>query len=109
MRKSTHSLASIILLLEAEMRKAGLWEDKAPPREAINSNSPFCYDTLRFSQWLQWVFLPKVKTLLENDEILPKSSHILPYAYHTLNAQNCANHKLLLLINEFDQIINRSS
>ena len=46
-------MAEVVLGIEAEMRKAGLWESQPPPREALTSRQPFCYDTLNFSQWLQ--------------------------------------------------------
>ncbi len=43
-------IAEVILGIEAEMRKAGLWESDPPPREVLASSQPLCYDTLEFTQ-----------------------------------------------------------
>ena len=42
-------IAQVILGIEAEMRKAGLWESQPPSRAALASVQPFCYDTLTFT------------------------------------------------------------
>ena len=46
----TGEIAEVVLGIEAELRKAGLWESEPPPREAIASSQPFCYDTLELTQ-----------------------------------------------------------
>lgn len=41
--------------LEDELRQLGWWEQQAPSAQALQSQQPFCVDTLEFSQWLQWI------------------------------------------------------
>lgn len=69
-------IADQLLLIEAELRQLGWWESEAPSEEALSSVEPFCVDTLSFAQWLQWIFLPRMKTLIEHGEALPSASGI---------------------------------
>ena len=73
-------LADTLLLIERELRMAGLWSDSAPSVQALASCEPFCVDTLAFEQWLQWVLLPRMKAILEDDRPLPQVSGISPMA-----------------------------
>jgi uncharacterized protein YqcC (DUF446 family) len=54
---------------------AGLVGRRAPA-EALASVEPFSVDTLDFEQWLQWIFLPRMKMILEQDLPLPNASGI---------------------------------
>lgn len=103
----SHQLADLILAIEAEMRRIRLWEEARPSEEALSSLAPFCYDTLRFEQWLQWVFLPKMKAVLETEEDFPTSSEISPLAEHCFERLPQNTDKLLELLHQFDAFINR--
>lgn len=65
---------------ECELRALGLWEGVAPPLEQLASEVPFCHDTLAFTQWLQWIFIPRFRALLEGDYPLPADCAIVPIA-----------------------------
>lgn len=108
MDRITHQLADLILDIEAEMRRIGLWEHTPPPEEALASLAPFCHDTLTFEQWLQWVFLPKMKQVVESGEEFPASSDIQPLAEYRLGQLPLATDHLLQLIQQFDDFINRT-
>ncbi len=82
MNSETHQLADLLLAIEAEMRRIGLWESNPPPEEALSSIAPFSYDTLEFHQWLQWMFIPKTKEIVETGEDWPSRSDIFPIAEH---------------------------
>ncbi|MFO7593195.1 MAG: YqcC family protein [Pseudomonadota bacterium] len=105
----SHQLADLLLAIEAEMRRLGLWEQQPPPEEALCSLMPFCHDTLRLEQWLQWVFLPKMKRVLETGEEFPGSSEIEPLAEYRFNLLPQQTDRLLALIGRFDALINRTS
>lgn len=72
----------IILLdkLEAELRQQLLWSSQAPDAQALASTMPFCCDTLALEQWLQFIFLPRMRALLQAGAALPKKVAILPMA-----------------------------
>lgn len=110
MDKLIHQTADQLLAIEQEMRRIGLWEKTAPAEQALKSLVPFCYDTLKFDQWLQWVFLPKMKQALEQQIDFPTSSNIATLA--EMCFQEMANRdtrRLLELLTQFDETINAAS
>ncbi len=102
-----HQLADLLLEIEAELRRTGLWQDEAPPDQALQSLVPFCHDTLRLEQWLQWVFVPKMKGVIEGREECPNSSEIAPLAEYRFQQLQVESGRLLSLIEKFDRLINR--
>ncbi len=103
--KQDHQLADLLLAIEAEMRRIALWEDQRPAAEALQSLMPFCHDRLYFHQWLQWVFLPRMKQVLESGEGMPASSDIHPLAEYSLAERGDEVAQLLTLIARFDEFI----
>ncbi len=73
-------IADQLLLIERELRAQGWWDEVPPSEQALSSVEPFSVDTLDFEQWLQWIFLPKMKVILEEDLPLPSASGILAMA-----------------------------
>lgn len=80
MTQLIHGLADCLLAIELELRGLGWWESEQPSAQALASSEPFCVDTLAFEQWLQWVFLPRMKQLLEQAGELPARSAITEMA-----------------------------
>ena len=100
-----HQVADIILSIEAEMRRLRMWKDAAPAPRAMRSAEPFCYDTMGFDEWLQWVFLPRMRAILENGSHLPEESLIFPLAEEFCRSHTGDTSALLELIQRFDQVI----
>ncbi|WP_404363442.1 YqcC family protein [Marinobacter sp.] len=73
-------VADRVLAVEAEMRRLGLWSDHPPSPASLQSSQPFCVDTLEFHEWLQFIFLPRMKVIIEEDRELPVTSGIAPMA-----------------------------
>ena len=48
MSNTDHRIADLLLEMEAELRRLGLWETEAPTLESLSSQEPFCIDTLTF-------------------------------------------------------------
>ena len=61
-----------------------LWSNTPPNTAAFASTAPFCYDTMRFEQWLQFVFIIKMKQLIAANQPLPKGAYITPMAEQRL-------------------------
>ena len=78
----TSEVAGFLLLIEHEMRTQGLWSDKVPTEHDLSSLEPFSVDRLDFEQWVQWIFLPKMKTIVERGQPLPSVSGIWHMAEH---------------------------
>ena len=99
------ALSAILDGIEEELRRNDLWVDKAPGAAALGSPLPFCYDTLMFHQWLQWVFLPRARQIADGDIDAPESSAILPYAEESLLNAPGNFDQLTFLIRTFDELI----
>ncbi|CAM4306923.1 hypothetical protein BIW53_13460 [Pseudoalteromonas byunsanensis] len=66
--------------LEQTLKSAALWQTQAIEPSLLQSTQPFCCDTLRFEQWLQFVFIPKMLELLSHHEDLPSNIALAPMA-----------------------------
>jgi len=98
-------IADVLLEVEANIRTSGRWEQEPPHRRDLSSTQPFCVDTLRFEQWLQWIFLPRMKQIIEQKKPLPRSSGIYVYAHESLRNNDFSTSRLLKLIKRFDDLI----
>lgn len=95
--------------LEHELRLRGQWEPTPPRTRAMESRLPFCCDTLRFTQWLQWVFIPRTRALADAGGPWPQASGVRPMAEEALRGCDWEIVPLLVLLDRFDRMINSSS
>ncbi len=98
----------VIILLEAievELRRQEVWLPMPPSVEAMASTTPFCMDTMAFSQWLQWIFVPRVRAIIDGGGTLPKGSNIKSYAEEALTIERLEGERLLLIIEQFDLLM----
>lgn len=98
-------IADVLLEVEATLRTNGKWDETRPGSSELSSKQPFCMDTLAFEQWLQWVFLPRMKNALEETKPLPARSSIFVYAQECLHENDPYTCSLLKLIKTFDELI----
>ena len=73
-------IAAVLIDIEAQLRQLDLWDRVPPSAEALSSDQPFCVDTLSLPQWLQFIFLPTLYLMLEEDQPLPSRCGITPMA-----------------------------
>nr|WP_246506749.1 YqcC family protein [Kistimonas asteriae] len=89
--------------LEAELKGQALWEAMPPSPEALASTNPFCVDTLAFTQWLQWIYIPRLRAIMDHGAALPTGSDIKPYAEEAIKPQQIEHRQSLLeLIGQLD-------
>ncbi|WP_434678049.1 YqcC family protein [Pseudomonas sp. R1-18] len=98
-------VAEQLLLIERELRALGWWDALPPDEHALSSVEPFCVDTLEFAQWLQWIFLPRMKIILEQDLPLPNASGILEMAEMVYAGRQAEARLLQQHLARFDQLI----
>ncbi|MEC8326837.1 MAG: YqcC family protein [Pseudomonadota bacterium] len=79
-----------------------LWSNTPPNTAAFASTAPFCYDTMRFEQWLQFVFIIKMKQLVTANQPLPKGANITPMAEQMLGDYP----KVIDVIKKIDKALN---
>ncbi|UVW35945.1 YqcC family protein [SAR92 clade bacterium H455] len=86
-------LANLLFDLEKELRESQLWAEQSPAPEALLSSQPFSIDLLTFTEWLQFIFLPKMYATIEASEELPQSCSIAPMAEQFFSAEQVSGKK----------------
>jgi len=102
MSERLNIMADMLLELEREMRRLELWSTEAPGEDALASTAPFSADRLSLEEWLQWIFIPTIKNLIETDQELPGKCEIFPYAEEYLRPNPDQPARLLKLIRAID-------
>ncbi|ODC04185.1 hypothetical protein BFW38_12255 [Terasakiispira papahanaumokuakeensis] len=70
----------LIHLLEQRMRQANLWHCSTPSHDAMQSTEPFAVDTMHLEQWLKFIFIPRMRALIDGQHPLPERCVITPHA-----------------------------
>ena len=99
------ALADRLLLIERELRQLGWWAESAPEAARLASQEPFCVDTLAFEEWLQWIFLPRMRAIIEQGATLPGACAIRPMAEMVWGAEGARVVALLAELEAFDRLI----
>ena len=105
MRPQYSQLISLLIDLEYELRRAQLWATYSPTDEALSGVEPFCIDTMTFQEWLQFVFLPRMYLLLEQELPLPEACNITAMA-ETVWAGTPAAKPVIVVLRSLDNSIN---
>ena len=98
-------IADHLLLIEHELKAQGWWSDATPSAGALASTVPFAVDSMSFEQWLQWIFLPRMRHILEQGLALPTASGILVMAETTFTDRPEESRELRRLLAAFDRLI----
>ena len=101
-------LQRLLVSLEGELQALGWWEQQAPSAQALQSQQPFCVDTLEFAQWLQWVFVPRMRAIISSDHPLPNQCGIHDMAEVVYREQLTRVANLLSSLKRIDTAINTS-
>lgn len=64
--------------LEDILKVSLIWDEHFPEEDQLCSTVPFSMDRLTPEQWLQWIFLPQMRTCLAESKV-PQSMNIAPY------------------------------
>lgn len=102
-------LAELLLKIEAELRLFDCWGDKPPPIDALQSSLPFCCDTLDVTQWLQFLFIPRMKQILDKQTELPSTCSIAPYLEECMAREAMKAGGLLEVVQQMDKICTNST
>ena len=90
--------------IEAEMRRIGFWRDVPPPSEAFTFTQPFAMDTMTFTSWLQFIFIPRVQEIIAKKGTFPRSSQVSAQAVREFDGIDEAS-ELVTMLSEFDTFI----
>lgn len=97
--------AELLFEVEIQLRQLNYWQDAAPSVEALSSELPFSHDTLTFPQWLQFIFLPRMRELIACEAPLPTACAIAPYAEEYFKRGNANVQTLLAHLIEIDTLL----
>lgn len=70
----------LLTAIESDLVERGRWLEAPPPAHKLASTMPFCVDTLSADEWLQFVFVPKLRAMVDGGAILPSKAGLAPYA-----------------------------
>ena len=98
-------VSRVLIEIRNEMQLQGLWQDQAPDPAALASREPFCVDTLDFTEWVQWLLIPRLEMMIEQQLPLPQNSEIQPMAAEVFNQLEEDTDRLLELIHQLDKAL----
>jgi uncharacterized protein YqcC (DUF446 family) len=98
-------VVEVLIDIEAQLRQLGQWNKVQPPAEALSSDQPFCVDTLTFPQWLQFVFLPTIYSMLQEDRTLPGRCGIAPMAEEYFRGTGLRGSELVAALVRIDELL----
>ena len=88
--------------IESEMLRIGMWQDKPLEPDQYDFRAAFAGDTMTFSQWLQFIFIPNVRSAAASGKF-PASSQVAARAVRELDGMDEAS-GLIHLLGEFDAL-----
>ena len=92
--------------IELMLQALGLYSGQRPDESAFQSTVPFCYDTMSFLEWLQWVMFPRTCEMIDKDLPLPTVCEIHPLAEEEFKLISVETDSLLAEIRVLDQLFN---
>ena len=107
--QQTTEIIDALNSLELGLRELGLWSEGRPSAESLSSTLPFCYDTLEIEQWLQFIFLGRMRELLEQGDDLPEDCSIWPYIEMLAGVGKNVDPRLGQLVKQVDEKITRDN
>lgn len=102
MKQFNSDILQLLKDIEQEMKSKLLWQSLPPKAEAFLSEQPFALDMMLPNEWLQWIFIPRIRALIDANGIVPRNFVLYPYFEETLKQQEEAA-KLLSLIENLDK------
>jgi uncharacterized protein YqcC (DUF446 family) len=75
-KPGTQAVAERLAAVVQSMKDAGVWETPRPPDSAFENMGAFGMNTMPFTDWLRWVFVPNVERLIASEGPWPRSSQV---------------------------------
>ena len=98
------SVSAMIDRIENEMRSIGFWQDTPLEPAQYQFREAFAMDTMGYGQWLQFVFIPRVREIIEAHGEFPTQSMVGVQAVREFDGLLEASN-LTRLLSDFDALI----
>lgn len=95
--------------LEMLLRKHSHWQIMQPDASALASSQPFCLDTLEPLEWLQWILIPRLRTLIAAQQPLPQNFTIAPYYEEALSPATAGHVEIVHHLTQLDALFTGES
>ncbi|MCY4044523.1 MAG: YqcC family protein [Cellvibrionales bacterium] len=102
----SQKVSQLLDKLEQVLRAQDLWTVESPSEEALMSQEPFAVDQMDFNEWLQWLFIPRVKMLIEEQIPLPKGANLSAMGEVFCQVKCISTNDLLVCLNQIDEAMN---
>ena len=109
MISQTAKILSLLDEIESDLVELGFWDELPPAEEAFSSTAPFAVDTMEFYQWVQWIFIPTLLNMLEQQIPLPEKCGIAPMAEQWASTRAVDASKLITKLNTLDVVLSGES
>lgn len=104
--KTTPEYISTLLAdLAFELKSLNLWQISQPSAAELSSSAPFCCDTLTFEQWLQFIFIPKITVMINQQQALPTKISLTPMAEEAFKPFSTSAKPLIDVIQKIDNAL----
>ncbi len=102
MEQQYSAIKKALNTLEEAMRHFSLWPASRPSSSAMQSTVPFAVDTMSFECWLAYIFIPKMRAVINAGQPIP-NMQIAPAAevYLTVSSR-----EVISLLRDIDNIVN---
>jgi uncharacterized protein YqcC (DUF446 family) len=88
--------------IEAEMKNIGFWQSQPLQPGQLAFKQAFAMDTMSFAQWLQFIFLPRVREAMATNSF-PKGSSVGAQAIREFDGHPKVE-RIITLLAEFDAL-----
>lgn len=99
------AVAEILIDIEKELRELQLWDDEMISDEALMSEQPFAIDTMTFPQWLQFIFLPRMYFIIEQQLQLPANCGVASMAEQYFSVLKLPSLPLIAHLQKIDELL----
>jgi uncharacterized protein YqcC (DUF446 family) len=105
--KNHKQVGLVLQTLQQKMTDANHWSEAGISAKALDSQQPFCLDTMSFSQWLQFVFIPRIRAMINAEQALPnlaKGQGLEPMACEFYKSTE-ADRAIIVSIRQLDDLL----
>ena len=110
MNEGAGRVGALLRELEVALRVTSLWDTIAPTPAALASEEPFCVDTLSLPQWLQWIFIPRMRAVLDARAALPAKCAIAAMAeVYFMGEEGGARSRVIGILRDIDAAVENAA
>jgi uncharacterized protein YqcC (DUF446 family) len=84
---SHREVASRLNDIESEMKRIGYWREAPLPPGMYQFSQAFAMDTMPFACWLQFIFIPRVRSIIETNGDFPPTSMVAAQAVREFDGE----------------------